>query len=886
MNDDLKRTVYYDRHLGLNATMVDFGGWNMPVQYQSGILQEHLATRNQAGLFDVSHMGRFIISGSQALDFLQHVLSNNAAGLEVQESQYTMIPNENGGAVDDAYLYRFYEDEYLLVVNASNREKDWQHFQQALKSFDQVELTDKTAEMAMLSLQGPQSKAIMEGIIETGRLPEPMRNQLSATTINGVEVLIARTGYTGEPLCFELFIPRQDAVMLWDLLCEQGAVPIGLGARDTLRLEAGLPLYGHELGQDPENNEIPIFACPLARFAVSLSPLKAEFIGRSALTRQFEAFEKIVKRDYSRIKDLPRIIRPVALTGKGVARAGNKVFANGRWVGFITSGTVVPHWEFAGEGIDSSITPETGRRAITLALLDSSLMEGDPVDIEIRQKKVSGLIVPYFLRSEAPPFARAIDLATDTPEADTAPSGQTAIDKVNTLITKAITNTRWRQQDCINLIPSEQSPSAITRMLTIMDPVCRYGEHKGVKAFEEAEVFYYQGTDFIAEVEELLVAELCQFLGCSEVETRLISGQMANTAVYSAMVDYINRADRKSEQRRINRVFNNHIIRGGHLSAQPMGALRDFVARDPKTEKPAVVNFPVREENPYQIDVAACDKLIEQYRPELIIFGKSMVLHKEPVREIRTLIDQLGLDSVVLYDMAHVLGLIGPHFQEPFKEGAHLVTGSTHKTYFGPQRGIVAGNYQKSDPDYELWETIERRAFPGSTSNHHLGTQLGLLMAAYEMNAFKDEYQSKVIANAKAFALALKDCGLDVAGDPDIAYTETHQVIVNVGYARGAEIARRLEDNNIVLNYQAAPDEEGFTASGALRMGVSEMTRFGMEAGDFQQLAQLMADVIIGQKSIQQDVAQFRKPFCRMRYCFDHDQMENHLQEIQGLLLP
>jgi aminomethyltransferase len=885
MSDELKQTVFHDRHLALNATMVDFGGWHMPVQYQSGILQEHLATRNQAGLFDVSHMGRFIISGPGALDFLQHVLSNNAAGLEVNESQYTMIPNKNGGAVDDAYLYRFFEDEYLLVVNASNRDKDWQHFQQVLEAFDGVQLTDKTAELAMISLQGPQAKAIMEGIIETGRLPEPMRNQLSTATIRGTQVLIARTGYTGEPLCFELFVTRADAVVLWDLLCERGAVPIGLGARDTLRLEAGLPLYGHELGLDPEGKEIPIFACPLARFAVSLSPLKAEFIGKAALTRQFEAFQKIVKRDYSRIEDLPRIIMPVVLTAKGVARAGNRVFANGQCAGFITSGTVVPYWEFGGEGIDSRITSQTARRAITLALLDSRLVEGDRVDVEIRGKRVGGIIVPYFLRSEAPPFARAIDLAAEKPAADGAPTGESFVDKVNTLIAKAIANTRWRQQECINLIPSEQSPSAITRMLTIMDPVCRYGEHKGVKAFEEAEVFYYQGTDFIAEVEELLVAELCQFMDCSVVETRPISGQMANTAVFSAMVDYINRADRKSEQRRIQKVFNNHIIRGGHLSAQPMGALRDFVARDPKTEKPAVVNFPVHEENPYKIDVAACGELLEQHRPELIIFGKSMVLHKEPVQEIRATVDQLGLDSVVLYDMAHVLGLIGPHFQEPFKEGAHLVTGSTHKTYFGPQRGIVGGNYQKSDPDYELWEAIERRAFPGSTSNHHLGTQLGLLMAAYEMNAFKDAYQQKVIANAKAFALALKDCGLDVAGDPGIDYTETHQVVVRVGYARGAEIARRLEDNNIILNYQAAPDEEGFTASGALRMGVSEMTRFGMEAGDFQQLAQLMADVIIHHKSLQQDVAKFRRRFGTLRYCFDHDQIETYLQEIQRLLL-
>jgi len=886
MNDELKRTILHERHVALNATMVDFGGWHMPVQYQNGILHEHLATRRQAGLFDVSHMGRFIVSGPKALDFLQHVLSNNAAGLEAAESQYTMIPNERGGAVDDAYLYRFFEDEYLLVVNAANREKDWQHFQLALKDFDGVKLVDKTAELAMISLQGPQAKAIMAGVIETGRLPEPMRNQLSVTTIKGAEVLIARTGYTGEPLCFELFIARPDALMLWDLLCEQGAVPIGLGARDTLRLEAGLPLYGHELGLDPENKEIPIFACPLARFAVSLSPLKGEFIGKSALTRQFAAFQKIVNRDYSRIEDLPRIIVPVALTGKGVARGGSQVSSNGRSAGYITSGTVVPYWEFQGEGIDSRIARETGRRAIALALLDSRLMQGDSVEIEIRQKKIAGVIVPYFLRSEAPPFARAINLGPETPEIEEDPSAAAAIDNVNTLLAKAVANTRWRQQDCINLIPSEQSPSDITRMLTIMDPVCRYGEHKEVKAFDEAEVFYYQGTDFIGEVEELLVAELRRFLGCSAVETRPISGQMANMAVFSAMVDYLNRADRKSEQRRIKKVFNNHIIRGGHLSAQPMGALRDYVARDPKTEKPAVVNFPVREENPYQIDVAACSELIEQHRPELIIFGKSMVLHKEPVREIRAMVDQLGLDCVVLYDMAHVIGLIGPHFQEPFAEGAHLVTGSTHKTYFGPQRGIVAGDYKKSDPDYELWEAIERRSFPGSTSNHHLGTQLGLLMAAYEMNAFKDEYQRQIIANAKAFALALKDCGLDVAGDPDISYTETHQVVVNVGYAKGPEIARRLEDNNIVLNFQAAPDEEGFTASGALRIGVSEMTRFGMEAGDFQQLAQLMADVIIGQKSLQQDVADFRKRFSRMRYCFDHDQIEKYLQEIQRLLLP
>ena len=188
-----------------------------------------------------------------------------------------------------------------------------------------------------------------------------------------------------------------------------------------------------------------------------------------------------------------------------------------------------------------------------------------------------------------------------------------------------------------------------------MDPEGRYAEHKPVKAFAEAEVFYYQGTGFIAEVERLLEEQMQIFLGCSEVEARIISGQMANAAVFSSLVDYINRSNRKSEQRRIGMVLNHHIIKGGHLSAQPMGALRDFVARDPRTEGPAVVNFPVLGENPYKIDVAACREVIAEYKPELIILGKSVTLHREPVAQIRSFVDEMSLDCVVMYDMAHVL---------------------------------------------------------------------------------------------------------------------------------------------------------------------------------------------------------------------------------------
>jgi aminomethyltransferase len=879
----LEKTVFNDCHRELGAQLVEFGGWEMPVQYAEGIVKEHLATRKQAGLFDVSHMGRFIVSGSQALPFLQHVLTNNAAALEVGESQYTMIPNESGGAIDDAYLYRFFPDQYLLVVNAANRQKDWDHLGDQRKSYPEVRLEDKTHEMAMLSLQGPRAKKILRTLVENGPLPEPMRNYLSIAAIGTARVLIARTGYTGEPICFELFFDSAEAQRIWRLLVDKGAVPNGLGARDTLRLEAGLPLYGHELGLDPEGNEIPVFACPLARFAVSFSPLKGDFIGRRALARQFEAFKAIRNRDFSMRDDLPRMIQPVALKGKGVARSGAEVFVGDRRVGVVTSGTMVPFWKSTGSGLFSKLTDEKGMRAIGLALIDSDLVEGDAVDVLIRGKRVEALVVPYHLRSEAPPYARAIPWDQLRAEKKKVADKKEALQNVRSLVQKAVDNTLWRQRECINLIPSEQTASAMTRMLSILDPAGRYAEHKPVKAFMEADVFYYQGTDFIDEVEYLLACEFQRYLGCAEVETRLISGQMANMAIFSAMVDYLNRADRKSEQRRIRKIMNNHIIKGGHLSAQPMGALRDYVMRDPQWERPAVINFPVLPDNPYKIDIDTTRELIAQHQPELIILGKSMIIHREPVAEIRETIDELSLDCLLMYDMAHVLGLVGPYFQQPFEEGADIVTGSTHKTYFGTQRGIAAVNFTEEDPRYEFWEAVQRRSFPGSLSNHHLGTLLGLLMSAYEMNHFRDAYQQSIVTNAKAFARALSDCGLTVAGDSAIDYTETHQVILNVGFGKGPDVARRLEENNIVLNYQAAPDEEGFTASGSLRMGVQEMTRFGMEPDDFAELAQLMAAVIRDGKKVLTDVKKMRSRFDQMRYCFSGRQVEDLIEQLHSV---
>jgi len=882
--NEIKRTVFYDRHKGLGAKIVEFGGWEMPIQYPTGIVEEHLATRKGAGLFDVSHMGRFIVRGTGAIKFLQHALTNNVEALDLRETgaQYTLISNETGGAVDDAYLYNFVEGEYLLVVNAANLEKDWKHLQSLIEDFRDVELIDRTEDIVMLALQGPMSRKLLGDTIQSGRLPEPIRNAVSTVTIEGADVKIARTGYTGEPLCFELFTSRENGLILWDLLLAKGVTPIGLGARDTLRLEASLPLYGHELGQDLDGEEIPILACPLTKFAVSFSELKGEFVGRQALTSQFDDLSKIVSRDYSLISYLSRMIKPIAVAGRGIAREGTKVFKNGEHVGYVTSGTMVPLWAVEGEGLFSAQTEQHQLRSICLAYIDSEIIEDDEVTVEIRGKMVDAVVVPFHLRSDAPPYARPIIYDHKLPPVQ-LPTGAVKAN-VLSLIEKTVENSRWRQRDCINLIPSEMTISPMVRLLSVMDPAFRYAEHRESKAFYDSDIFYYQGTEFIGEVERLLEEEMREFLGCNEVETRLVSGQMANTAVFSAMLDYINRTDRKREPRRIRRVMNNHISKGGHLSAQPMGALRDFVARNSQTERPAVVNFPVLAENPYKVDVPTTLERMGEYRPELIIFGKSMVLHKEPVAEIRQFLDGQGIDAVVMYDMAHVLGLIGPYFQQPFKEGADLVTGSTHKTYFGTQRGVVGSSFQEHEERYELWEALRRRSFPGSVSNHHLGTLLGLLMAAYEMNHFKDEYQTRVISNAKAFARALKDCGLNVAGDPAIDFTETHQVVVGVGYGHGPEIARRLEASNIICNYQAGPDEESFTASGALRLGVSEMTRFGMQKDDFRILAELVKEVVINDADVKDQVMSLRKSFYELQFCFRGDEYADVLQKLHDLL--
>ena len=388
---ELKRTPLYDAHVAAGATMVDFGGWEMPIQYPAGILSEHLFDRKHCGIFDVSHMGRLIVAGPQRLAFLQKVLSSNVAALTPGRAQYCIIPNEQGGAVDDAYLYMYDEDQYLLVVNASNTDKDLQHFAKYLPEFD-CTITNITDTCSSIAVQGPDAEAILKVLSGGAQISGPRKNDLHTLVMEGRTVRVSKTGYTGDPIGWELFIDAKEAPWLWGRLIELGAQPTGLGARDTLRLEAGLPLYGHEMGLDPAGEEIPVFAVSLARFAVSFAEEKGGSIAKDLLKAQKE-------------NGTPRKILPIALIDRGVIRAGMEVYHNGVHAGWVTSGTMVPYYNFDEAG---NILDTTGKRSIGFAYLDSAITHEDIIEVDVRGKRLKAKPVAKHMDQSQPPYGRAI----------------------------------------------------------------------------------------------------------------------------------------------------------------------------------------------------------------------------------------------------------------------------------------------------------------------------------------------------------------------------------------------------------------------------------------------------------------------------------------------
>ena len=310
------RTALYDWHVGHGARMVDFAGWDMPVQYTS-IIDEHTAVRTGVGLFDISHMGRLSFGGPDALALLQQVYTNNAATMKDGQARYGLVCNEQGGVRDDVLVYRW-PYGWAMVVNASNRAKivDWiaQH-----KGGRSVDVIDQTTTTCMFAVQGPRALEICRGLTEADA------GQLSyyfatPTRYHDKGCVVSRTGYTGED-GIEIMAPAGQAVELWEELVRRGAKPCGLGARDTLRLEAAMPLYGHELSE-----EIDPFQAGLG-WAVKMD--KGDFIGRDALLR---------RRDDA---SLPRRVG-LELEGRRAAREGSAVLSDGRTIGRVTSGTVTP----------------------------------------------------------------------------------------------------------------------------------------------------------------------------------------------------------------------------------------------------------------------------------------------------------------------------------------------------------------------------------------------------------------------------------------------------------------------------------------------------------------------------------------------------------------
>ncbi len=365
------RTALYPTHLALGARMVPFGGWDMPVQY-SGILAEVKAVRTAAGLFDVSHMGRLYISGPRATEFLDWVLTGSASSLRTGRARYCFICNDHGGVIDDTIFYRLAEDRYLLIPNAGNRPAVLAWFQDWIsrRFSGVVTIQDRTQSTGLLALQGPSAAQALDQVcrLEGGEAPSTLRAfGWGRGQLQGKPVFLGRTGYTGED-GFELVAEAADAELLWRALQDGGALPCGLGARDVLRLEAGLPLHGHEI--DPETTPIQ---AGLERF---VRP-EGEFVGASVLRQQ--------QRD-----GVARRLVGLKLPGRSAPRAGYPILEGGTPVGQVTSGSYSPT-------LDTSI-------AMGYVLVRCAT-PGQALEVDIRGRAAAAEVVPlpFYTRSRRRP---------------------------------------------------------------------------------------------------------------------------------------------------------------------------------------------------------------------------------------------------------------------------------------------------------------------------------------------------------------------------------------------------------------------------------------------------------------------------------------------------
>ncbi len=413
----------------------------------------------------------------------------------------------------------------------------------------------------------------------------------------------------------------------------------------------------------------------------------------------------------------------------------------------------------------------------------------------------------------------------------------------------------WRQMQTINLIASENTPSAAVRRVQTSDFMGRYAE--GHPNEGEQVNRYYQGTRFIDQIESIAEREIKELFGAQQADVRPISGNAANTAIALSVL------------RGGDTVIANSTDAGGHISHGAVGVFGRRIQNRGQSLKTGGANsinlhfLPLTEDH-YHVDAQKTIELIDQVSPQLVILGKSLFLFPEPLTEIAAFCKTKEIP--VLYDAAHVLGLIaGGQFQAPLQEGTTWMTGSTHKTFPGPQRGVILSNLSTPEEVKKYWQPADRGVFPGSSSNHHLHSLPALVVATREMKAYGHEYATQIVRNAQALGHSLDELGTPVEAR-EFGYTRSHMIAVNVAqWGGGVEVARRLEDNDIIVNYNMLPGDTDPRRPSGLRIGMPEMTRFGMDERAMGELAQLIHDAV-GGKNVKDQVHVLRARYTQMKY--------------------
>ncbi|MCF0136334.1 MAG: glycine cleavage system aminomethyltransferase GcvT [Lachnospiraceae bacterium] len=357
------KTPLYDAHVKAGGKIVPFGGYLLPVQYETGIIKEHMAVRTQAGLFDVSHMGEILFQGPDALENLQHMMTNSFKNMVDGQARYSPMCNEQGGTVDDLIVYKKADNDYFVVVNASNKDKDYAWMK--AHQFGDVQITDVSADYAQIALQGPKAIEILRKLTAEENIPSKYYYATFDTEVAGMPCILSKTGYTGED-GVEIYLPKDYAEKMWDSLLEagkeEGLIPCGLGARDTLRMEAAMPLYGHEMDDEISPLETGL------NFAVKMK--KSDFIGKKAMEEKGE----------------PTICRVgLKVVKRGIIREHETVFYQGQEIGHTTSGTHCPYLGYP----------------IAMALIDKNYADpGTILEVEVRGRMIEAEVValPFYKR--------------------------------------------------------------------------------------------------------------------------------------------------------------------------------------------------------------------------------------------------------------------------------------------------------------------------------------------------------------------------------------------------------------------------------------------------------------------------------------------------------